>query len=215
MELSPVRPSSSRSKSRSCPRTGLQQYSTALAICLLLTTGPAAAGLHDDGTRYEIPNRFVKFDGIDLGVGAMFHSRGGLLATMRMAKASCTVGRFSIGAAIVDGYGAFFPEERGAAMMLPVHIGFVLWANPKKTWFFCGAVPDAYVEASYSLLDDGWTYRPSARVALCCDLDRYGLGAGLEFGWVSLPIVDFNCTRRANAVYFSVRAQALIFRIGF
>jgi hypothetical protein len=103
-------------------------------------------------------------------------------------------------------------------MLLPIHVGFTLWSNPKATGSIWGAVPDVYVEMSGSLwqsedvLYPEFHLAPCARAALCCDVDYYGFGARLESG---ILMIRTSAYGRVNALYAQLQFRGLAFGIGF
>jgi hypothetical protein len=181
-----------------------------LVISLLGAAAPASAdGLFgDDDMRPEMPSRFLKFEPLGLGTGT-------LEIEVLLLKATCD-GPFRIGIAAAEGFAV--PDMFDAQMFAPVHVGYTLWSNPRRSTFFYGMVPDVYVELSATPFggDNVFTLKPAVKLVLCCDIDYYGLGAGLEAGWINITRYDLYTSwpDRYKYFYFAVRLRALPFGIG-
>jgi hypothetical protein len=86
--------------------------------------------------------------------------------------------------------------------LAPVHVGYDIVFNPKRTAFFFGMVPSCYVEATLG------AFPPYAKLAAACDIDYYGAGAGVEVG-----VVDWNHAEPSlgfhPALYASLKLRLL------
>jgi hypothetical protein len=186
-----------------------------LAACVLAAAPVLAAESGNlfgtpGGESDAMPTRFIRFDGFDGGAGLMRGNLGSTLFSIRLAKVSAVLGRIRVGAAFADVYlekGNVL--EWGITMALPVHVGFTLYAEPKRTAFFYGANPDAYVEVSCAPWGTSLGADNGARVALCGDADYYGLGLRLEAGWVA------SFSEHESAFYAGFQIRLLTFGIGF
>ena len=110
----------------------------------------------------------------------------GVDIAVRVLKATWHSGRgFRAGISGVDIAGPvgvqYDPLLPWGFSIAPVHIGYDIVLNPKKTGFFYGMVPSCYVEATLG------AFPPYAKVAAACDVDYYGIGTGIEVG-----VVDWN-----------------------
>ncbi len=177
------------------------------AACLL-AAAPATAAVLFGGPpgRGEIPTRFVRFELAAIGPA------GCGLPAIRFAKLDCMLGSFRFGASVMDDYS--WTDMWYAEMMVPVHVGFTLLSNPKKTFLCYSMVPDLYVEVSGSPFNALWRLQPAVRAALCADVDYYSLGAGAELGFMSIPR-RWTPERRVTGPYFGLRLRVLTFGIGF
>lgn len=177
-----------------------------LAVCLFATAPATGASLFGGPPEPGMmPSRFIKVEALDMGLLFPSNEIPGLSA--RLAKLTYESGRFRGGLSLADGYGAI--DEWNSDMMLPVHIGFTVWSSPKQTWLVFGEAPDVYVEAS------GSPWGPALRVALCCDVDYYGLGARLEGGVLNLNLQPQPPYGRTWMVYAGLQFRILTFSIGF
>ena len=194
-----------------------------LAACLL-ATAPATAAEPGNlfgapGGKRELPSRFLKVDMLDLG---MLQPVGDWSAfAAHVATFTCVLDKARFGIGAVDTYTS--PDFWNLTVILPVHVGATLWSNPKATWPVWGAVPDVYVIVSGSLWQNGqsgtwapWppSFRlaPSVGVALCCDVDYYGLGARLDVGAYK---VAWDKNQVGDKAYVEFLLRGLTFGIGF
>ncbi len=186
-----------------------------LAACLLAAAPAVGAGLFGGPPEPgQMPSRFVRFDGLD--DGPCFWN-GPPLLLGRLAGVTVILNRVRFGAALLDGYAEF--DGWQCDMTLPLHVGYTFFSRPKKTQFFYGVVPDIYAEVSGSpwgsqsgILDFG--FEPALRVALCCDVDYYGLGIRLEGGWADIRR-HLGPTPRISLLYAGLQLRVLTFGIGF
>lgn len=188
---------------------------TVLSVLLLLTWAAlAAAGPRDDESpgRYEeaqsrMPGRFFRIDVLDAGpvfFGNSYYPASG--QGVVFLKATCQWNRFRFSAAYLDFVGDIGDGSAGPmpiCMHWPVYVGYDLWHNPKKTWFFYGAVPDVYAEVGVS-----FDYKTTVKAALACDLDYYCIGLRLEAGGYLNPAHE-------NTLYATLYLRFLTFGIGF
>jgi hypothetical protein len=189
----------------------------AVLVLVLVCTGAAGAGelpygddgyLSPSGGGSRIPGRMLKLDGAD---GGVLSGAEPFLFSVRLANVTYAAGRARFGVAGVDYY--MCPDDWEASMLLPVHVGCTLWSNPHRTAFFWSSVPDVYVEASAGLLTYHLYYAPSLRIALCCDVDYYGLGVRAEGGWLNLKTNPPDGDRE-SVFFFGVQIRALAFSLG-
>ena len=165
-----------------------------------------------------VPNRFVKAEALDLGFFIQTEGWGGL--NIRLAKASLVFGRVRAGISFIDAYEVI--DDWGSDFMLPLHVGFTIWENPKRTWAWCSFVPDVYLEGSGSLWNTGsyapeplrFRYEPAVRLAVCCDFDYYGLGIGLDAGWMNVD-TETEFYGRMSLFYAGLRLRGLALGFGF
>ena len=174
-----------------------------LAVCLL-AAAPALAA--EPG---QMPNRFVRVEPFDVGTGAWSFEG-------RLLRATYTTGRLRAGIGLVDVYAVI--DFCDAGMWAPVHVGYTVWSNPRRTLFFYGVVPDIYVELS------GSPFTPRAgrlstglglKLSAVFDVDYYGVGAGVEFGLLRIP--HGYCGQSygySTGSYLCLRLRALPFSIG-
>jgi hypothetical protein len=183
------------------------------AACLLAAAPALAAGLFGGPPEPgQMPSRFVRMDGLDMGfVG----TSGWPGYSGKLGKVTCKLGRVRFGMTVVESYAETDLGSGGAGQFLPVQVGYTLWSWPRKTWFFYGAVPDIYAEAGVGVLDLEFNFRTLLRMSVCCDVDYYGLGAGLEAGWLSIPFYIGGRQKHYSTFYFCVKARVLPFGIGF
>ena len=105
-------------------------------------------------------------------------------------------------------------------VLLPVHVGYSIVSNPKATWLLWGAVPDVHVDAIGSLWEnrdtDSWPpsfkYSPTLELAVCCDVDYYGFGAGLRVGPYKSGSIGYG---QDKGFFAELRLRVLAFGIGF
>jgi len=157
---------------------GTGRVLSSLPVMMLLLAGMT------QGQRSYVPidqPQFLQVEPIEavplLGVG--YH--GSILA-MRVLKATWHSGKgLRAGISGLDANGSLdidfegYPEGWSIA---PVHVGYDIVFNPKKTAFFYGVVPACYVEGTFGALP---LY---AKLAVACDIDYYGVGTGIEVGCV-------------------------------
>ena len=97
-------------------------------------------------------------------------------ASLRALKLTFHSGQgFRAGISAADGGTRVF-EEYGGWTAAPIHVGYDIVFNPKKTAFFFGMVPSCYVEATLG------AFPAYAKLAAACDIDYIGVGAGIEVG---------------------------------
>jgi hypothetical protein len=130
--------------------------------------------------------QFLQVEGVEavipyLGASYYYRPQFGNMA-IRVLKATWHSGKgFRAG---ISGFDANFPldiDDMGDPYGLcfaPVHVGYDIVLNAKKTAFFYGMVPSCYVEATLG------AFPPYAKVAAACDIEYYGVGTGIEFGCV-------------------------------
>jgi len=191
---------------------GLGVRDVTAAILLILVAPAAILG------QEMMPQRSVRVEALEVGAFAPSEGLGGL--TFRLAKATCTFGRFRAGIGFDDTYMAI--DDWETDILVPVHVGFSIWENPKRTWAWYSFVPDVYIEASGSLWNGAanspdlfhFRYEPAARLALCCDVDYYGAGARLEGGWLNVD-TETEFYGRMSVFYAGIRLRGAVFAFGF
>jgi hypothetical protein len=93
-----------------------------------------------------------------------------------------------------------------------LHVGYKLLSKPKRTWFFYSAVPDLYVEAAGGGFK-GIRSPFYGKLSAGCEVDYYGLGAGIETGaavWLS-DVEGWS----ESSLFAGFRLRLLTFGIGF
>ncbi len=184
-------------------------------VCCLLA---AAAGAESGPTT---PRRFVKVDLLDVGEFVPFGDWPAISA--HLATVTCVIDRVRFGVTAADMYTAI--DFWDGTVLLPVHVGYDIVSNPKATWLLWGAVPDVHVDAIASLWEnrdtDKWPpsfkYSPTLELAVCCDVDYYGLGAGLRVRaglYKSVNAIGYTAGGSAG-VFAEFRLRVLTFGIGF
>jgi len=188
-----------------------------LAACLLATApafGTEASAGVVRGTR--IPKRFIKVDALDVGE---FVPTGAWYAySARVATITCVLDRVRFGVTAADCYTAI--DFWDGTVLLPVHVGYNILSNPKATWRLWGAVPDVHVDAVGSLWKNRGTYTwppsllysPTIELALCCDVDYYGLGTSLRVGAYKSSVIHYWSDQ---GFFAELRLRLLAFGIGF
>jgi hypothetical protein len=169
-----------------------------LVLAVLACAGAAGAG--------EMPKRFIRLDLADAGPLAKSNGNGRL--SLRLVSLGCELTRVRFGVAFADGWGQNLYDDEGQyGMMLPVHIGYGIWSQAKKTAFCYGMVPDVYAQVDFSAI-----YTPVFKGALCCDLDYYGVGArAMVGGCVFLGSDNFPM----SFLFAGIQVRLLTASIGF
>jgi hypothetical protein len=185
--------------------------------CLLVTAPAVARGLFGGpGAEYETPTRFVRLDVSGSGGGYAHDTRYFWMASnWRGIKGTVILDRLRMGVALIDLYAASQWEFGWVGVtFVPLHVGYTIYSRPTKCWFFYGAIPDIYVEASAAVLRPDSKFNPTVRLAACAEIDYYGLGIGVEGGWVNLENTD-EIRRRVPLFYLGLQIRVLTLRIGF
>lgn len=183
-----------------------------LVLALLACAGAAGAEPYDNGSlgRYDelpgMPTRFVRFDAADVGYAAFTDPNTPMGFGGQFVKATFQWNRLRFGAAFAEGWVVTSDFEPGPLMGAPVYVGYDLWHNRKRTWFFYGAVPDVYAEVGMSFV-----YTTLFKAALCCDVDYYGVGVKAEAG--RYVFLDENSD--ASTWFACLQLRLLTFGIGF
>jgi hypothetical protein len=190
-----------------------------LAACLLTAVPAPGAGLFGGPTEPgQVPSRFIKVDVLDVGVFVPFSDWPAMSA--HVASVTCVLNRVRFGVTAADYYAAI--DFWGSCVVLPVHVGYTIVSNPKAIWLLWGAVPDVHVDAIGSLWrnrdTDKWPpslqYCPTLELALCCDVDYYGLGAGLRVGAYKSAAIGYSAYHEAS-LFAELRLRVLTFGVGF
>ncbi len=188
---------------------------TVFGLCLLAGSLPAQGLFGGPPEPGQMPTRFLRFDIVtDYTILTSLPTR--LVSMDRFADATYQTGRFLGGLSLAEYWVEGVQRDWYYFALLPVHVGFVLWSNPKRTVFFYGQVPNIYVQVTGSLPSYGYVSEfhwasPTVRAALCCDLDYYGVGIGLEAGWFNLHPAEAN----DPGAYAAVKVRLGAFGIGF
>jgi hypothetical protein len=186
------------------------KYALLLAVCLLAGSLPAQSLFGDAAEAGQIPSRFIWFDVYDAGLLGSFSGKGYPGLSIGMVKATCELGRFRGGFSYATVYSNY--HDWTIIIGPSVHVGYTFWSSPRKTWFFWGNVPKVYAELSAGLSGENWVLAPSVRAAVCCDVDYYGLGAGLKLGVLSAQKYRGG---HVNAAYVDLQVRLVTFGIGF
>jgi hypothetical protein len=190
-----------------------------LASCLL--TAVTAFGAESAAAvvrEARVPKRFIRVDVLDVGEFVPFGDWPAMSA--HMASVTCILNRVRFGVTAADYYAAI--DFWGSFVVLPVHVGYTIVSNPKATWLLWGAVPDVHVDAIGSLWEnrgtDTWPpslqYCPTLELAICCDVDYYGLGAGLRVGAYKSAAIGYSAYHEAS-LFAELRLRVLTFGVGF
>jgi hypothetical protein len=187
-----------------------------LAACLLTAVPAPGAGLFGGPTEPgQVPSRFIKVDVLDVGEFVPFSDWPALSA--HLASVTCVLNRVRFGVAAVDMYAAI--DFWSCKAILPVHVGYTIWSNPKRTSPVWSSVPDLHFDVTGILMETtrrGYpeTIRllPTAQAALCCDVSYCGVGASLQVGGWTGPALGYETSR---AFFAELRLRALTFGIGF
>jgi hypothetical protein len=175
-----------------------------LAFAILACAGLASAGLYDNGSlgQYEdksseMPQRFVRLDVADAGFTLAGDTK---LLCGRFLRMTSEQEYLRLGFAFAEG---MVDDDAGLTMMLPVYVGANIWSLPRKTWFFCGAVPEVYGEVGMSFI-----YGVRVKAVAGCDVDYYGVGVRVEAGVLA-------GSGLAVTPFVSAQVRLLTFGIGF
>jgi hypothetical protein len=163
-----------------------------------------------------VPKRFIKVDMLDVGEFLPFGDWEALSA--HIVSVTCVFNRARFGLSAVDSYDAI--DFWNSNIMLPVSVGYTILSNPRPTWRLWGAVPDVHVDAIGSLWrnrdTDKWPpslqYCPTLELALCCDVDYFGFGAGLRAGAYKSGVIGYG---QDKGFFAELRLRLLTFGIGF
>ena len=174
----------------------------------------------------QVPTRFVRVDGFDMGVWTtrdVFVGPAGVWG--KMASITVVLNRMRFGVSYAYIFSAL--DWWGGDMALPLHVGYTLYSAPKKTCLFWSNAADVYLEASGSLLaslsgEVFGSLGPGLRVALYMDDEYYGLGTRLELGWATIhasgnvdPPGPWQGNARLSFFYAGIQLRFVTFGIGF
>jgi hypothetical protein len=188
------------------------------AACLLAAAPALAAGLFGGPPEPgKMPTRFVRFDALDVGEFVPLGDWPAMSA--HVASVTCVLNRVRFGVTAADLYTAI--DFWDGCVVLPVHIGYTIVSNPKATWRLWGAVPDVHVDAIGSFWEnrdtDSWPpslkYSPTIELALCCDVDYYGLGTSLRVGGYKSAAIGYEVGD--SGLFAELRLRVVTFGIGF
>jgi hypothetical protein len=187
-----------------------------LIVCLMVAAALGTEVLQPGMLKAQIPRRFIKVDVLDVGEFVPFGDWEALSA--HLATVTCIIDRVRFGVTAADMYTSI--DFWDGTVLLPVHVGYNIVSNPKATWLLWGAVPDVHVDAIGSLWKnrdtDKWPpslqYCPTLELAVCCDVDYYGLGAGLRAGAYKSRAIGYG---QAKGFFAELRLRVLTFGIGF
>jgi hypothetical protein len=125
--------------------------------------------------------QYLQIEPVELGLGVP-------AATLRLLKVTWHSGHgLRAGISALDWNGTISLQDLdspGGLSIAPIHIGYDIVFNPRKTAFFYGMVPSCYAEATFG------AFPAYAKLAAAYDIDYYGIGAGFEVG-----VVDWNNVR--------------------
>lgn len=187
-----------------------------LAVCLTVAATLGAEVPQAGVREAQIPARFIKVDALDVGQFVPFGDWPAVSA--HVASVTCIIDRVRFGVTAADLYSAVDYWDGG--VVLPVHVGYSIMSNPRATWMLWGAVPDVHVDAIGSLWDNrragalpvSLQYSPTIELALCCDVDYYGVGAGLRIGGYKSAAIGYGQDR---GFFAELRLRLLTFGMGF
>ena len=188
-----------------------------LAVCLTVAATLGAEVPQPGVRKAQVPRKFIRVDVLDMGEFQPFSDWPAMSA--HIASVTCVIDRVRFGVTAADVYSAV--DYWDGSVLLPVHVGYNILSNPKATWRLWGAVPDVHVDATGSLWENrkagAWPvsmqYSPTIELALCCDVDYYGLGAGLQIGAYKSAAIG---SEASNAGLFAeLRLRLLTFGVGF
>jgi hypothetical protein len=153
-----------------------------LYAVLLALSPPATPG------KQAVPSRFIHMEVLSLD--ALYDPSSPNFTTprlfaIRVLKFSCSLDRVRFGLAPVEA-GAFMSagtQPVGLTTLLPVYVGYDLYRNPKKTLLCYSMVPDIYVEGTWFALPMD-ADQPCLRFMVNAEVEYFGLGAGLEAGYL-------------------------------
>ena len=187
------------------------------AVCLMVAATLGSEVPQPGLRRVQVPRKFIKVDALDVGEFQPFSDWPAMSA--HIASVTCVIDRVRFGVTAADVYSAV--DYWDGSVLLPVHVGYNILSNPKATWRLWGAVPDVHVDAIGSLWENRWTsawpvslqYSPTVELALCCDVDYYGLGAGLQIGAYKSAAIGSEASN--TGLFAELRLRLLTFGIGF
>ncbi len=156
-------------------------------VAVLLALVPLSAPL--EPVARAVPNRFIHLEPASLGTiydADAPNSTTPRVLSIRVLKLSCSLGRARFGFAPVEA-GAFMGHGHpatGTGGALPLFLGFDLFRNPKRTLLCYSMVPDVYLEGAWFPIPvvPG---QPLLRFTVNAEVEYYGLGIGLEAGYLT------------------------------
>jgi hypothetical protein len=150
--------------------------------------------------------QFLQVEPIEVGFSGM--SYFGVNMSFNVLKVTWHSGKgLRAGISGLDFNGPLDVNDNGypnGGSFIPVHVGYDLVFNPKRTSFFYSIVPSCYVEATLGALP----LPLYAKLAAVCDIDYYGVGTGIEVGCVDRNHDGFS-RRFHPALYASLRFRLL------
>jgi hypothetical protein len=187
------------------------------AVCLMVAATLGAEVPQPGQRKAQVPRRFIKVDVLDVGEFIPLGDWSAMSA--HIASVTCVIDRVRFGVTAADLYSAV--DYWDGSVVLPVHVGYNILTNPEATWLVWGAVPDLHVDAIGTLWENrragAWPvslqYSPTIEVALCCDVDYYGLGAGLQVGAYKSAAIGSEASN--TGLFAELRLRLLTFGVGF
>lgn len=116
--------------------------------------------------------QFLQVEPVELGLGYP--------TALRLLKATWHSGHgLRAGISALDYVALDLKDEAGLEgwTFAPIHVGYDIILNPKRTEFFYGMVPCCFAEASFG------AFPPCVKLGAACDFDYYGVGTGVEVGF--------------------------------
>jgi hypothetical protein len=118
-----------------------------LAACLLTGSVQAEGLFGERAEPGQMPSRFVQFELVsDATILTSHWSR--LVSSDNFLRVTYQAGRLRAGLSAGEFWMDGVLRDWNHLTILPVHAGFVIWSNPKKTWLCYGQVPNVYVQAT-------------------------------------------------------------------
>jgi hypothetical protein len=149
-----------------------------------------ATGLQAQVDYGENPSRFLQLELLDVGLGYGYgqseyetgYWHGAASVHARVLKLMYADRGLRVGLSAIELYSSPIFDVIAYGTFLPVHVGYNLLMRPVPSWKLYGMYPSCYVEATAGLQPYVLEAPLYARLALACDIDYFGPGAGIEAG---------------------------------
>jgi hypothetical protein len=145
------------------------------AVCLVLLSSAQASGQKDYNIQLEV---------LRYGLGAAFpasvaNSHAELWGNVRVAALTVSYYRLRFGVSLLDN-----PPPGNS--ILPVEAGVTIYQRPLRYCWFRGMMPDVFAEVGYfyanGIIDDN-PYVPTWKFGVRCEVDYWGVGAGVDVAY--------------------------------